>query len=68
MRITLDLPEELLDEAMKVSQIKTKSQVIITALEALIRRTRIAEIKTYKGKIYLDSNLDTIRGRDSGLG
>ncbi len=68
MRITLDLPKELLDEAMKASRIKTKSQVIITALEALIQRTRIAKIKAYKGKIDLAINLDAIRGRNSGLG
>ena len=36
MRITLDLPEHLIEEAMKVTHIKTKTQVIITALEDLI--------------------------------
>lgn len=63
MRTTLDLPENLLNEAMKATQIKTKTKVIITALEELIRKSKIAELKKYKGKIDLDIDLDTIRGR-----
>lgn len=49
MRTTLDLPEDLLIEAMKVTEIKTKTKVIITALEELIRKSKISEIKQYKG-------------------
>ena len=63
MRTTLDLPEELVAEAMKVSEIKTKTRVIIVALEELIRKSKIAGIKSYKGKIDLDMNLDELRGR-----
>jgi Arc/MetJ family transcription regulator len=63
MRTTLDLPEELINEAMKATHIQTKTRVIITALEELIRKSKIAEIKKYKGKIDLDIDLDSIRGR-----
>ena len=63
MRTTLDLPEDLLNEAMKATRIHTKTKVIITALEELIRKTRISELKTFKGKIDLDIDLNTIRGR-----
>ena len=63
MRTTLDLPEELLNEAMKTTHIQTKTKVIITALEELIRKSTISEIKLYKGKIDLDIDLDSIRGR-----
>jgi len=68
MRTTLDLPEELLNQAMQASHISTKTQVIITALEELVRRSRIADLKDYKGKINLDLDLNTIRGCDGGLG
>ena len=68
MRTTLDLPEELLNKAMQATHIQTKTQVIITALEELVRRTQIAELKAYKGKINLDLDLDAIRGRHGGLG
>lgn len=63
MRTTLDLPEDLLNEAMKVAHVNTKTKVIITALEELIRKAKIAEIKKFKGKIDLDIDLDAVRGR-----
>jgi Arc/MetJ family transcription regulator len=63
MRTTLDLPEELLNEAMKVTRIRTKTKVIITALEDLIRKSKISELKEFKGKIDLDIDLNQIRGR-----
>ncbi len=63
MRTTLDLPEDLLKEAMKASHIQTKTKVIITALEELIRKSKISELKKYKGKVDLDIDLDVIRGR-----
>ncbi len=63
MRTTLDLPEELLKEAMRVTNIRTKTQVIVIALEELIRKSKIAELKEFRGKVDLDVDLEKIRGR-----
>ena len=63
MRTTLDLPIDLLDEAMKATHIKTKTKVIIIALEELIRKSKISELKEFKGKVDLGIDLNTIRGR-----
>ena len=63
MRTTLDLPEELLNEAMKATSINTKTKVIITALEDLIRKSKISGLKEFKGKIDLDINMNAVRGR-----
>lgn len=63
MRTTLDLPNDLLEEAMKVTHLETKTKVIITALEELIRKSKISELKKFKGKIDLNIDLNTIRGR-----
>jgi Arc/MetJ family transcription regulator len=63
MRTTLDLPEDLLKEAMKVTNIQTKTKVIVTALEELIRKVKISELKKFKGKVNLDIDMDIIRGR-----
>lgn len=63
MRTTLDLPEDLLKKAMKAAHIKTKTRVIITALEELIRKSRISELKNFKGKVNLDIDLDAVRDR-----
>ena len=67
MRTTLDLPEDLLLEAMKTTHISTKTKVIITALEQLITKSKISEIKKYKGQIDLGLNLDELRGRKCRL-
>jgi len=63
MRTTLDLPEDLLRDAMKTTHISTKTKVIITALEELIRKSKITELKNFKGKVDLDIDLNTIRCR-----
>ncbi len=64
MRTTLDLPEDLLNEAMKATHIQTKTKVIITALEELIRKKKISGLKKYKGKVELDVDMDLLRGRE----
>ena len=53
MRTTLDLPEDLLHEAMAVSHTGTKTQVIILALQELVEKSTLANLKKYKGKVYL---------------
>ncbi|MGZ0019685.1 type II toxin-antitoxin system VapB family antitoxin [Nitrosomonas sp. wSCUT-2] len=63
MRTTLDIPENLLSEAMRITRTKTKTAVIILALEELIRKERISELKQFKGKIGLDIGLDNLRAR-----
>lgn len=63
MRTTLDLPEKLVDDAMKASQINTKTKVIIKALEELIRKSEISALKEFKGKVDLNIDMDAVRGR-----
>jgi hypothetical protein len=63
MRTTLDLPETLINEAMALTHIGTKTDVIKVALQNLIQREKIRDIKTYYGKINLDIYLDAIRNR-----
>ncbi len=63
MRTTLDLPESLLDEAMKITRTPTKTGVIVRALEELVRKSKISDLKKYKGKIDIDIDLDKIRSR-----
>jgi hypothetical protein len=41
----LDLPEDLLNEAMKVTHTDTKTAVIIKALEELVSKSKISDLK-----------------------
>jgi Arc/MetJ family transcription regulator len=63
MRTTIDLPESLVTEALKLSPHKTKTAVIISALEDFVRKSRIQGIKKFKGRVQLDVDLDTLRER-----
>jgi len=63
MRTTLDLPEQLIQEALAATQAKNRTQVIIMALEELIPRHRLSGLKRYKGKLDLNIDLDTTRDR-----
>jgi Arc/MetJ family transcription regulator len=63
MRTTLDLPEDLINEAMKITHISTKTDLIKTALANLITKERIKDLKKYYGKVDLDINLDVLRKR-----
>jgi len=63
MRTTLDLPAPLLEEALRVSRHKTKTAVIVTALEDLIRKNRLRRLKKFKGKIDLGIDLNKLRDR-----
>ncbi|MEQ9467144.1 MAG: type II toxin-antitoxin system VapB family antitoxin [Ekhidna sp.] len=63
MRTTLDLPEDLVKEAMKITGSKTKSALIKDALEAQIKRIKRKRLLAFKGKIDLDIDLESLRKR-----
>lgn len=63
MRTTLDLPDELVEAAMKASHQKTKTSVIIAALQDVVRKARLQELRQFKGRVELDVNLNVLRKR-----
>ncbi len=63
MRTTLDLPERLVKEAMKASQQRSKTATIISALQELIRRNRLQQLKAFRGKVDLGIDLAVLRKR-----
>lgn len=63
MKITVDIPKELMDEAMELTAAQTKSQLIQEALVAQIARIKKRRLLTLKGTIDLDIDLDVLRDR-----
>ena len=63
MRTTIDIPEDLINEAMRVTQSPTKTELIKNALYNIIQKNRIKSLKNYKGKIDLDIDLNIVRDR-----
>ncbi|GIW42255.1 MAG: hypothetical protein KatS3mg076_2832 [Candidatus Binatia bacterium] len=63
MRTTLDLPEDLVEEARRLLGFKSKTDTVILSLRELVRRRRIEELKELAGKVRLDIDLPKSRRR-----
>jgi Arc/MetJ family transcription regulator len=63
MRTTLNVDEEALASAMKVSPGKTKTDIINEALREYSRRRRLQEFLKFEGKVRWEGKLDELRGR-----
>jgi hypothetical protein len=62
LRTTIDLPGGLFNETMKATRIRTKAHAIIKALEEIIRKSKISELKQFKGIIDLNIDLTLSEG------
>ena len=63
MRTTIDIPDDLINEAMKVTNAPTKTELIKIAFYKIIQKNKTKSIKNYKGKIDLDLDLNILRSR-----
>ena len=61
MRTTVDIDKALLEEALKVSKIRTKKELINLSLKEYIRRIRIKNLKTRLGNYYLTIDLKDLQ-------
>lgn len=60
MRTTVDIDPELLAEAMRLCDARTKKQVIAASLTEFVHRRRIDELKAMAGTLDLDLDLDRL--------
>lgn len=51
MRSTLDLPDDLIENARTALGFKSKTDTVVFALREVIRRSRIDELKALMGKV-----------------
>jgi len=63
MRTTLDIPEELIEEARTRLGFKSKTDTVVLALRELVRKQRIEELKEVLGSVDLEIDLDASRRR-----
>jgi hypothetical protein len=63
MRTTLDLPEKLLEEGLRVTRAKNKTALIVQAIESVIRRNQLMKLIQQQGKIPLNLSTDRTRKR-----
>jgi Arc/MetJ family transcription regulator len=65
MRITLDLPDGLLEEARAALGMKSRTDTVVLALRELVRRRRLEELKSLMGRVRLDVDPPRSRRRYS---
>jgi Arc/MetJ family transcription regulator len=63
MRTTLVLPDALINEAMELTCISIKTDLIKTALESLVQREKAKKLAGYFGKIDLGIDIEKMRKR-----
>ncbi len=63
MKITIEIPEDLMNEAMRVTQARTKTALVKSALYNIIQKNKIKSLKNYKGKVDLNIDLNSARDR-----
>ena len=72
MRTTIDIPEGLMDEVVRVSGKRKKTEAVRVALEEYIRRRKLEGLLNLPGKVNIkdvtqeleDLELDELRGID----
>jgi Arc/MetJ family transcription regulator len=61
MRTNIDIDDALMEEAQRLSGLKTKKAVVQEGLQALIRQKRRRKILDLAGKVEWVGNLDEMR-------
>ena len=55
MRATLNIPDELISEVLKLSGEKSKTKAIVTAMQEFVREKKLQKILSLRGKIKIDN-------------
>jgi len=61
MRTNIIIDDDLMNEAMTLSQIKTKKTVVETGLKLLVQMKKQEQLKSLRGKLKWDGDLDAMR-------
>ena len=61
MKTTLDIPDDLIKEAMIVSKSRTKKEAVITGLKELIRQKKIERVLSSAGKLEFSDRWEKAR-------
>ena len=61
MRTNIVINNDLMNEAMALTKLKTKKAVVETGLKLLIQIKKQEQLKSLRGKLRWNGNLDTMR-------
>lgn len=60
-RTNIELDEELMNEAMQLTQMKTKKELVNYALKELVRKVKRKNLLLLEGKVKWEGNLGEMR-------
>ncbi len=66
MRTTVTVQDEILDELMKYTRAKTRTEAVNKALEDLVRRLKIEKLRSLRGKFQIEDNWKQLRALEVG--
>jgi Arc/MetJ family transcription regulator len=64
MRTNVEIDDALMEEAMQLTQIKTKKQIIESALKEFIAAMHRKQLMLLRGKVEWEGNLEDMRTQD----
>ena len=64
MRTNIDIDDELMESALRLSGARTKREVVHQALEMLVRLKEQEQLRELRGKLVWDDDLERLRGAE----
>lgn len=61
MRTNVVIDDDLMDEALKVSRLKTKKDAVEEGLKLLVQRKKQENIRDLRGKLHWEGDLEDMR-------
>ena len=61
MRINIDIDDQLMQQALRLSQAKTKKEVVELALQSFVRNLQRQQLLTLHGKVQWEGDLEAMR-------
>ncbi len=65
MRTNIVIDDDLMDEALKVSRLKTKKDAVEEGLKLLVQRKKQESIKDLRGKLHWKGDLEDMRSDET---
>ena len=61
MRTNIDLDDQLMQQALMLSQAKTKKEVVELALQSFVKNLQRQQLLALRGKVQWEGDLDAMR-------
>lgn len=64
MRTTVTIPDEVLEDLMRYTEARTRTEAVNWVISEWVRRRKIEEFKSLRGKVWFEGDIDELRALD----